>query len=271
MVFNRHSRQLEPCAKCVSARKEEVRTNPTRSNQEDRLESLLGFPNQVLSSEYEFASIILEVEKPFLEEESLANLEEELEKFYGSIVTHTLTPYSLCFGLGIKGRLDRLIFPLQVRAYREGYRVHRVVSLTEYNRLCNREDPEVEEMVAADFLFILINEGCSNAELAAGKGLMQMRSLRGRGTVFVTTWQIQACSALLSTVNDQEYGLAKPVFVDYRRSASTPAHSNYIQRLLGVKNASALNGDERVAAPAPDAAPSRDSRTRPPSINFAGL
>lgn len=246
-VFNITTRKLEPCPECKLIRQEEVREN-TAKDTGQRLEDLLGFEGRLLNSELEMASIIPEVERPFLEQESLEFVEEQVDKVFGCLVRGEAPSESVCFGLGIKGKFDRLVFPMMIRAYRQGLKVHRFLSVLEYNRLVQQEDPEVSDIINADVVFLLINEGLSNAEISAAKGLMQIRGIRGKATIFVTTWLIQACSALLGTVGESELILAKPVFVEYRRKEGEKKESGYIERLKGVENKSAL-GD--LSSPAP--------------------
>ena len=238
LIFNMASRKNEPCPICKKERKETIKENEIKG--ESNLEEMLGFGDRVLNKEYEFESIISGVEKVFLDGKSLEHVEDELDRLYGMIVNKEPVKESICFGLGIKGNIERLAYPILVKAWESGYSVGRLISALEYNRMVNREDPEVEELLDKDIVMVWITDGCSSREIDSVKGFMQTRSIRGKGTILVTTWLIQACSGLLYAMGEPISGLAKPVFVSYKKSSNEEKESSYIQRLKGVENTSAL-------------------------------
>lgn len=242
-VYDHELRKMVICPVCKKSRKEEIKDNIRGEvPPEERLEKRFGFEGQVLNVGYEFESVILDVEKPILEPQSLQEMEESLQYLISTYQSGELPGYSICYGLGIKGRMDRLIYPMMVKAHQQGLTVHRVLSLMEYSQLYQRADEELDDILKAQVVFVVVNEGCTNYDIAAGKGLMQSRSLKGLPTIFVTTWLIEACSALLSTVNDEELSLAKPVFVTYRQGYSTNGEeSNYIRNLKGIPARSAAD------------------------------
>lgn len=237
-IFNFITRKNEQCPTCRQRRKDQIKTE-TLEDVEGTLEEMLGFGKRVLNKEYEFASVVTDAERIFLTSESMDKVEAEIDELYGTIVNNETVGESKCFGLGIKGNVERLVFPLLVKAWENGYTVHRLVTALEYNRMVNKEDVEVEEMLQKDILFIWINDGCSSREIDSVKGLMQTRSVKGKATFLVTTWLIQACSGLLFSLDEPVTGLAKPVFVEYKTSENNGTDSSYIQRLKGVKNTSA--------------------------------
>ena len=246
-IFNFNTRKEEVCQKCRAERKEQVKISVLgadgREKREESLEEMLGFGKRSINKEYEFRSVLPDSERYFLTPESMERLEEALDEMYGLLVNGERVTDSYCYGLGIKGNIDRVAYPMLVKAWEEGYSVHRLVSALEYNRMVNREDVEVEEMLDKDIVMVWINDGCSSREIDAVKGLMQTRAIRGKGTIFLTTWLIQACSGLLYSIDEPVNGLAKPVFVEYKRSGNDERESSYIQRLKGVKNTSAAEGN----------------------------
>lgn len=229
-VFNFGTRTYEPCPICLTERRETVKENELTG--ESQLESELGFGERLLNKEYEFESVMGNAEKFYIEQESMENLEEALDSLYGKIVNGERIDESVCFGLGIKGNVERVAYPFMVKAYETGYTVHRILTALEYNRLVNREDPEVEELLTKDIVVVWINDGCSSREIDSVKGLMQTRAIRGKGTILLTTWLIEACSGLLYAYGEPIQGLAKPVFVKYKSSGGTGGtqnESSYIQ------------------------------------------
>ena len=139
-----------------------------------------------------------------------------------------------CFGISIKGRVDRLAYPLLAKAYLSGYKIGRFITCSELSRLQLRGDDELDRLLENDLQLVMIGEGSTKGEISCGKGLMQTRALRGKPTIFITTWTIEASSLLLGYADEEEnLFLAKPVFVRYKNSGK---RSNYINQLTGVEN-----------------------------------
>ncbi|MGV3076322.1 hypothetical protein ACEE21_14655, partial [Clostridium baratii] len=146
-------------------------------------------------------------------------------------------------GLGNKGRIDRFAYPLLAKAYLSGLSVARFISCSEYNRLYVAMDDAIESYMEKDFVLVLIQDGASKADILSAKGLMQSRALKGKGTLFVTTWSIEACSTLLGYFGEETYFLASGSFVEYKVSKKKK-HSNYINQLTGVENEVFVEEDE---------------------------
>jgi hypothetical protein len=89
--------------------------------------------------------------------------------------------------------------------------------------------------------FMLICDGSSKADIYSARGFMQARALKGRPTVFVTTWSIEACSILLGYFGEETYFTASGVFLEYRHSGHK--HSKYINDLTGVENGMVDTGE----------------------------
>ena len=90
---------------------------------------------------------------------------------------------------------------------------------------------------------VMIQDGASKADILSAKGLMQSRALKGKGTIFVTTWSIEACSILLGYFGEETFFLASGSFVEYKVSKKKK-HSAYINQLTGVENELFVEDDD---------------------------
>lgn len=228
-------RRMVPCPYCSEKRKELADEGVAETEDGDigSLPQILGIENKFLKSKLIYDAIIPDGEKVFLEEESIQRQKEEMEDLYAGLTIGELPSRSICFGLGNKGMVDRMAYPLLSRAYLSGLSVARFVSCSEYNRMCVNMNPDVEAFYDSDFVMMMIPDGSSKADIAAAKGLMQTRALKGKPTVFVTLWVIEACSILLGYWEDDSYFLARGVFVEYKHGNKK---SKYINQLTGVEN-----------------------------------
>lgn len=231
-------RRLVPCPHCSEKRKElaEEGLAETELGDIESLPSILGINNQYLRAKFVYDSLIPEGELVFLEEESVKRQKDVLEDIYLGLTIGELPSKSYCIGLGNKGRVDRLAYPLLAKAYLSGLSVAKFISCGEYNRMCINMSQDVEKYYSSDFVMIMIPDGASKADIASAKGLMQTRALNGKPTIFVTTWIIEACSILLGYYGDETYFLASGVFVEYKVSKKGKKHSAYINQLTGVEN-----------------------------------
>lgn len=199
------------------------------------LATVLGINNEYLSTKFVYEGVVPDGERLFIEEDSLKLQKELADELYLSLSIGDVPKQSLCFGISIKGRFDRFAYPMLAKAFMSGLTIGRFVSCSEFNRLSFDINNSLNDFYEADFLMMFINDGSNLSDLSAAKGLMQTRSLKGKPTVFVTTWTIQACSGLLSSYDDVTLSLAKPIFLSYKSSKSK-GNSNYINNLLGVEN-----------------------------------
>lgn len=236
-IFDDELRDFIPCPHCSEKRKELANEGVAEMENGDigSLPSILGINSQFLRSKLVYDAIIPEGEKVFLEPESLDCQKKELEDLYTGLSIGQLPERSYCFGLGNKGMIDRMAYPILARAYLSGLRVSKFISCSEYNRMCINMDSDVEDYFDSDFVMMLIPDGASKADIASAKGLMQTRALKGKPTVFVTDWVIEACSILLGYYEDTSYFLARGVFVSYKVSKNKKK-SHYINQLTGVNN-----------------------------------
>jgi len=230
------------CPFCSKKKKELLKQGYVETDNETTvsLSSVLGIENEFLSTKFIYESIIPDGERIFIDDESLQWQSEVSEKVYLDLALGILPKESICFGLSIKGRLERFAYPLLAKAYLAGLTVGMFVTCSEFNRLSFDISNSMKDFYGSDLLIMLINDGCNLSDLASAKGLMQTRALKGKPTIFLTTWTIEACSGLLGFNGDSSLSLAKPVFVKYKTSKSK-GHSSYINGLLGVENESLAN------------------------------
>lgn len=245
MLLDTNSGKMIPCPHCSKKKKELLSKGfaETEENEVLPLSSLLGLENPYLSEKFLYDVIVPEGEAVFIEQESLDWQREMADDLYLSLSVGNLPESSLCFGISIKGKIDRFAYPMLAKAYLSNLTVGKFLSCSEFNRMQFNMDDEVDNLYSCDFLMMLINDGSNLAEISSAKGLMQTRALKGKPTVFVTTWTIEACSGLLSNVNESELFLAKPVFLKYK-SAKKGKSSHYINKLLGVENERVGGDDE---------------------------
>ena len=223
--------KMVDCPHCSKLKKELLAKGEVI--EEDRgetpLAEVLGIKSKYLSQNYVFDGLIPDGEKLFLEGDSVDFLKTETERLYNKLT-----------GISIKGRVDRLAYPLLAKAYLSGYKIGRFITCSELSRLQLRGDDELDRLLENDLQLVMIGEGSTKGEISCGKGLMQTRALRGKPTIFITTWTIEASSLLLGYADEEEnLFLAKPVFVRYKNSGK---RSNYINQLTGVENSRLSEG-----------------------------
>ena len=90
--------------------------------------------------------------------------------------------------------------------------VCRFISANEYGRIVNTLEDEIDEFYANDLVVMLLNEGITKSVISSVKGLMQIRGLAGKPTVFVTTMERSRVESILDC-GEETYLLSKPVFL----------------------------------------------------------
>lgn len=236
-VLDYETHRMVSCPHC-SARREELAKEGLAENEVGDIEPLyrlLGVNSKYLEAKFVYDAVVPESERLFIEDDSVARQKELLEEIYLGLTVGELPDKSYCFGLGNKGRVDRLAYPLLAKAYLSGLRVARFISCGEYNRLYIAMSHEIETFHDSDLVIMLIPDGSTKADILSAKGLMQTRALKGKGIIFITTWSIEACSTLLGYFGEETYFLASGSFVEYTVSKKK-GHSHYINQLTGVEN-----------------------------------
>lgn len=229
--------KLVNCPHCSEKKKVLMKSGIVETDEDERLplSTVLGIENEFLSSRFVYETVIPDGELLFIDSESVSNQRDIAEEMYLNLTTGVLPEVSMCFGVGIKGRPERFAYPMLAKAYLGGLTICRFITCSEFNRLSLDTKTDILEFYNADFVMMLINEGSNLADISSAKGLMQARALKGKATIFLTTWTVEACSALLGYYNNSSYSLATPVFVEYK-SSKKKGHSFYINKLLGVEN-----------------------------------
>lgn len=236
-LLDTNTKQLIDCPFCSARKKELLKKGYMETEQDDVVpaSTVLGIENEYLSTKYVYDVVIPAEERVFIEEESLEWQKEVSEDLYLGLTTKELPNYSVCFGIGIKGKAERIAYPMLAKAYLSGLSICKFITCTEYSMLALSSDSSLKNFFESDLCIMLINEGCTLADLSCAKGLMQTRALKGKPTIFISTWTVEACSTLLDYVHENSLMLAKPVFVKYK-SSKNKSNSNYINNILGVEN-----------------------------------
>lgn len=236
-ILDRQLKKLIDCPYCSKKKKELLAKGMAVEEESESvlpLADILGIKSKYLSRNYVFGSVIPEGEQMFLEPESIDYVKAETEDIYHQLSIGELPEDSYCIGVSIKGRVDRVAYPMLAIAYLKGLTVSKFITCAEFARLHLRGDDELDSYYSSDLVIMLIGEGSTKGEISCAKGLMQARALKGKPTIFLTTWTIEACSLMLGYSSDKDnLFLAKPVFVKYRTSKK---QSNYINQLTGVDN-----------------------------------
>lgn len=237
-VMDYELRKLIPCPHCSEKRESLAKQGLAENEQGDvePLHRLLGVENKYLEAKFVYDAVVPEAERLFLEDDSVSRQKDLLEEIYLGLTVGELPDKSYCIGLGNKGRIDRFAYPMLAKAYLSGLSVARFISCSEYNRLYVAMSDDIESYLEKDFVLMLIQDGASKADILSAKGLMQSRALKGKGTLFVTTWSIEACSTLLGYFGEETYFLASGSFVEYKVSSKKKKHSKYINQLTGEEN-----------------------------------
>lgn len=246
MILDTEVKKLVPCPYCSKKKKELLKQGYVETVEDEHvpLATVLGIKNDYLSSKFVYESVIPDGECLFIEDESLEWQKEIAEQLYLDLTVGTLPEVSMCFGISIKGKVERFAYPMLAKAYLSGLSIGKFISCSEFNRLSFNIENSMDDFYNSDFLMMLINEGCNLSDLSSAKGLMQTRALKGKPTIFVTTWTIEACSALLGYKGDEcNLFLANPVFVKYKTSKNAK-QSSYINKLIGVENKSLGNEED---------------------------
>lgn len=243
-VLDRVQRKLIPCPYCSKKKKELADKGfaETVEGNVEMLSTILGVENDYMKAVFSYDATVPDGERLYIEKESIERQKSIAEELYLGLTVGQKPDRSYCFGLGNKGRVDRFVYPLLAKAYLSGLTVSKFLSCTDYNRMLVNMSYELGSLYSNDIVIMMICDGSSKADIAAAKGLMQSRALRGLATVFVTTWSIEACSVLLGFWGESSLFLATGVFLEYKSSGRN-RHSRYINQLTGVENGTVDSGE----------------------------
>lgn len=216
MLLDESTRTFVKCPHCWEKRKELMRGSVDDTGVENldlaELRKKFGSEGLYLSGEFSYDAIVVEGERLLLDAESLEYQEAEIKELLNCLKRSELPRCSYCFGIESRGRVDRLAFPILADAYKNGLSVCRFISANEYGRIVNTLEDEIDEFYANDLVVMLLNEGITKSVISSVKGLMQIRGLAGKPTVFVTTMERSRVESILDC-GEETYLLSKPVFL----------------------------------------------------------
>lgn len=248
MLLDTNTGSLVQCPYCSKKKKELLAQGYVEADSETpvSLGDVVGISSDFLSTKFVYESTIPDGEKLFITPESLEMQKEIADNLYLGLTVGQLPEFSMCFGISIKGRIDRFVYPMLAKAYLSNLSIGKFMSCTEFSRLgVDANNKDIDEMYTCDFLVMLLNDGATLADFASAKGLMQSRGIKGKPTIFVTTWTIEACSGLLGFADEPSYFMAKPVFLEYKKGKGK--HTKYINNLVGVENDRAMGEAPKVS------------------------
>lgn len=244
-LFDSATGNLVPCPHCASKRKNVVSTGEEIKE--------LGIKEDFHSDELVYEDLIPENEIVWISQESIIYLYSTIRGVYDSIVLGEIPKSSYCFGLGYKGQVERLVYPLIKKAYKAGLSVFNFVTSQEVAYLLQRSSSsqdvadELHKLThEMDLAFIQLNSGAYKADVYSAKGIMETRAKNGKPTIFVTTDRAAAFDGLLWYQNDDVVlSMAKPVFVKYT-GIKEEKDNGYTAALFGkegVKAEGYINGN----------------------------
>lgn len=244
-ILDRKIKKMIPCPYCSERKKELANQGiaETVDGNVELLSTILGVENDYMKAVFSYDITVPDGERLYIEQESIDRQKAIADEVYLGLAVGQTPDKSYCFGLGNKGRIDRFVYPMLAKAYLSGLTVAKFISCTDYNRLLVSMSYELDMYYDSDIVFMMICDGSSKADIAAAKGLMQSRALKGKATIFVTTWSVEACSILLGFWNDSSLFMATAVFLEYKSSGKN-RHSHYINQLTGVENSTVSGGNE---------------------------
>lgn len=238
-LFDRGLKMMVNCPYCKQKRKELVKGGEVVSDKGETtsLHKELGFSDEYLSSYYNFDDLVSSYERPLLVESSLGIVDSEINALRGILLRGDLPEKSYCFGLGRKGSVDRLAFPLLASSYEKGGHVGKFLASRVYYSLY-MQDKDLQEYYDLDLLVVLVNSGSSYRELMCVRGLMESRAVAGKSTIFVTNNDIDEVLLLLGSVDEPSLYLASPYFME--RTKNVGNHSYASDNLRGTSQSKDL-------------------------------
>ena len=232
-LFDRGLKRMVNCPYCEQKRKDLADGGEVVSDKGETtsLHKELGFTDEYLSSYYNFDDLVSSYERPLLLESSLSIVSEEVNALRGILLRGDLPEKSYCFGLGRKGSVDRLAFPLLASAYEKGGHVGKFLASRVYYSLY-MQDKNLQEYYDLDLLVVLVNSGSSYKELMCVRGLMESRAVAGKATIFLTNNGIDEVLLLLGSADEPSLYLASPYFME--RKSTVDSHSYASDNLRGT-------------------------------------
>lgn len=234
-LFDSATGNLVPCPHCSSKRKDIVSSG-------EKIESL-GIKEDFHTDELVYEDLIPEGELVWISPESITYQNKLIKEVYDSIILGEVPKSSYCFGLGYKGQVDRLVYPLIKKAYKAGLSIFNFVTSQEVAYMMQKSSQsqdvadELHKLTCeTDLAFIQLTSGAYLADVYCAKGVMETRAKNNKPTIFVTTDRAASFNGLLWFKNDDVIlSMAKPAFVEYT-GIKEEIDNNYTAALLGKKS-----------------------------------
>lgn len=222
--------RMVPCPHCREVATKQV------AEQEYSVAEKLGFKNQpYLSPTLNKSQLVPEYELSYTVSGSYDKLFNDLKTLWGKLSQGELPRRSVCYGLGMKGRITRTAFALLHAAYSSGMNVHPLITGHELRNWDYYSPEELSDAVNSKVVVVLLEEGITREGLRVAKGFMQSRASRGYPTIFITTCTINTLNTLVDS--DELAGLeyAEPHFLEYPTTDQNK-YSKFVMGILGDKN-----------------------------------
>ena len=232
---------LVPCPHCAEKRKELVSSG-------EKIEEL-GIKEDYHTDELVYEDLIPEAELVWISQESLQYLHKLIKEVYDKVILGEVPKSSYCFGLGYKGQVNRLVYPLIKKAYKAGLSVYKFMTSQEIAYMVQRSSSfqdvadELHKLThETDLAFIQLNSGAFKADVYSAKSIMENRAKNGKPTIYVTTDRAASFNGLLWFKGDDEVlSMAKPAFVEYT-GIKKEIDNGYTAAILGKKESVKAEG-----------------------------
>lgn len=230
-VFDRQSRTWVVCPHCSDYAQHRVFTRDSDIYKD------LGFSENLnITPTLDFDAILPDYEVSRITPESLEDVRTTCEELWSNLTQGILPSRSVCIGLGIKGRLHLLAYPLLATAYSAGLTCCPLLTATELMNAKLMENMELlDRVLTSQVAVLVVEEGSTRSGLHTVKGVMQTRALKGLPTIILTTWMINAVNVLLDKDPLSGNVLADPHMVLYK-TGDQEKYSRYTMGILGLDN-----------------------------------
>lgn len=209
MLLDVKLKEMVECPYCSKKRKEMVSESTEES---EDVKKLMGFEDEFLSGVFSVDGVIPEAEMERYNQDSVSMLDDFVKDIITRFRVGEPLEESVCLGIGEKGNFMKLAYPLSVEAYKAGYSVSRFIAANELAYIINTLQDEIDSYYGDDLVIILLNDGITKSVLSSMKGIMQVRSINDKPTIFITTMEEDKVYPILSE-SGGEKALARGVFV----------------------------------------------------------
>ena len=214
-VYDPRLGKMLPCPYCSKRVADAVDRNLDAETGET-LSEQLGIPDV----RYSWERIIPKVSREHLDKEKA----EDTREAYEALLVTLGEPgkrldRSYVFGLTEKGEIVNAAAPLLYAAARAGRSVAKLTTATEYNTMLLRNSlDELDELQNKDITVMVVDHGATKEAILAVKGLLEIRAIKGKPTILVSSSPMNALSTLCSFDGDTGYSTCEAHFLSYEGS-----------------------------------------------------